>query len=89
MWCSLYSAVGGDDFVPLEDLQIGPFNQGSRLHCFSVDVINDNSCGDDPTPSFLIKLSSYADLVIISPSTTKVYISDAVECSKLLRGGSM
>jgi hypothetical protein len=81
------TAVGGSDYVPIEDLLIGPFNQGSRLHCFSVEVIDDNSCGDDPTPPlFLITLSSYADLVILNPVSTRIYIYDAVECTQVRVG---
>ena len=78
-------AAGGIDYIPLDDVIVGPFDQGSRQHCFTVELINDNICGDDPGRSFLIELSSYADRVDINPVATRVAIYDAVECSKSAR----
>lgn len=76
------SASSRNDFIPLEDFQVGPFNQGSRLLCFQVGIVNDGTCGDDPGRYFVVSLSTYADLVIINPKSTRIYIYDAVECSK-------
>lgn len=79
------TAVSRNDFIPLEDIHVGPFNQGSRQRCFQVGIVNDNTCGDDSGRYFVVSLSTYADLVILNPKSTRVYIYDAVECSKRLQ----
>ena len=48
-------------------------------------IVNDGTCGDDPGRYFVVALSTYADLVILNPKSTRVYIYDAVECSKALQ----
>ena len=76
------TAVSGSDYVALEDVGLGLFDEGSRRHCFVVGIVNDRVCGDDSGRFFEIELSSYADLVQINPKKTRIYIYDAVECSK-------
>lgn len=82
---SLSSSVSNSDYVPLDELRVGPLNEGSRIRCFSVTIINDGICGDDSGHHFTITLSTYADLVVLSPEKTRVYIYDATECSEYAR----
>ena len=76
------SVDSGTDYRPLEGLIVGTFDRSRRRICFSVGLINDNICGDDPGRFFHIDLSSYADRVDLNPYSTRIYVYDAVECSK-------
>ena len=67
----------------MNDAIVGPLNQANRQQCFNVQLINDNICGDDPGRFFTIELSSYAELVDINPFSTRIYVYDSIECSKL------
>jgi hypothetical protein len=74
------TARGGSDFIPLEDLTVGPLDRGQRVQCFLARLINDNVCGNDPGRFFTIELSSHDSHVDVNPRSTRVYINDATEC---------
>ena len=69
--------------MAVEDVAVGPLDRTNRVRCFRVRLIDNNICGDDSGRYFDILLSTHDDHVIPAPYIARVYIFDAVECSKL------